>query len=103
MNTADCKSVFNCCIPELIRIKLLAMRVLKKTVTFLYNHITQVTFDILAGGFKSKERYGGKDNTFGSRQGGGASGFHWNITQDASNKALEKHIIERCVIKDLIT
>ena len=45
----DCKSAFNCCIPELIRIKLLAMGVPEKTAKFLYNHLTQVTFDVFVG------------------------------------------------------
>ena len=64
----DCKSAFDCCIPELIRIKMLAMEVSEKPVKFLYNHQTQETFDVLAGGFKSKERYGGEDSSFRSRQ-----------------------------------
>ena len=67
------------------------------------HHVTQVTFDVLTGGFKSKKRYGGKDSSFGSGQGGGASGFHWVITQDASNEALENHNIKGCVIKGPIT
>ena len=70
---------------------------------FLYNHLTQVASDVHAGGFNLKERYGGEDSSFGSGKGGGASGFHWLITQDASNKALENHNIKGCVIKDPIT
>ena len=53
----DCKSAFDCCIPELIKIKMLAMGVPERPVRFLYNHLTQVTFDVLVGGFKSKERH----------------------------------------------
>ena len=56
----DCKSPFNCCIPELIWIKMLATGVPEKPVKFLYNHLTQVAFDVLAGCFKSKKRYGVK-------------------------------------------
>ena len=62
-----------------------------------------MAFDVLTGGFKSKERHGVEDSSFGSGQGGGATGFHWLITQDASNKALENHNIKGCVIKDPIT
>ena len=71
----DCKSAFDCCIPELISIKMLAMGVPKKRVKFLYHHLTQVTFNVPAGGFKSKERYGGEDSSFGSGQGGGLPDF----------------------------
>ncbi len=99
----DCKSAFDCCVTELIKIKMLAMGVPEKPVRFLYNHLTQMTFDVLAGGFRSKERYGGENSSFGSGQGGGASGFHWLITLDASNKALENHNIKGCVITDPIT
>ena len=62
-----------------------------------------MTVAVLAGGFKLKERYGGEDNSFGSGQRRGASGFHWLITQDASNKVLKSHNIKGCVIKDPIT
>ena len=53
----DCKPAFDCCIPELIKINMLAMGVPERPVRFLYNHLTQVTFDVLVGGFKSKERH----------------------------------------------
>ena len=82
---------------------MLAMGVPEKPVKFLYSHLTQVTFDVFAGWFKSKKRYGGTYISFGSGKGGGASGFHWLITQDTSNKALENHNINKCVIKDPIT
>ena len=35
-------STFDCCIPELIRIKMLVMGVPEKPVQFLYNHLNQV-------------------------------------------------------------
>ena len=54
---------------------MLVMGVLEKPVKFLYNHLTQVTFDVLAGGIKSKERHGGEDSSFGSGQGGELLGF----------------------------
>ena len=71
------------------------------TAKFLYNHLTLSTSS--REGFKSKEGDVGIDNSFGSGQGRGASGVHWNITKDALNKAPEKHIIKGCVIKYLIT
>ena len=84
----DCNFAVDCCVPEMIQIKMLAMGgIPEKPVKFVYNHLTRVTFDVLAEGFKSKKRYGGKDSSFGSGQGGGASGFHLIITQDASSDA----------------
>ena len=44
----DCKSAFDCCVPVVVKIKMLAMKVPEKPVKFLYTHLTQVTFNVLA-------------------------------------------------------
>ena len=41
--------------------------------------------------------------SFGSGQGGGASGFHWTINQDIINKVLETDETQACVIRHPIT
>ena len=45
----------------------------------------------------------GGSTSFGSGQGGGASGFHWIISQDITNKALEAAETQVCVICHPIT
>ena len=65
--------------------------------TFLHNHLTNTEFNVTAGGFTSKNRYKGGSTSFGSEQGGGASGFHWIINQDITNKALEAAETQVCV------
>ena len=73
---ADCREAFDCVIPEIIRLALIAKGVPENMVRFIYSHLTQTIFQVCAGGFTSKERYGGGDRSFGSGQGGGLeSGF----------------------------
>ena len=103
ISDTDCKSSFDCCIPEIIWLGLLSKGMPENTATFLYNHLTKTDFNITAGGFTSKDRYGGGSTSFGSRQGEGASGFHWTINQDIINKALETDETQACVIRHPIT
>ena len=99
ISDTDCKSAFDCCIPEIIWLGLLSKGMSVNTATFLHNHLTKTEFNITAGGFMSENRYGGGSTSFGSRQGGGPSGFHWTINQDIINKALETDQTQACVIR----
>ena len=58
---ADCRAAFNCVIPEIIRLALIAKGFLENIVRFIYSHLTQTEFQVNAGGFTSDERYGGGD------------------------------------------
>ena len=96
-------SAFHCCILELIRLGLLSKGMPNSIFTFLHNHLTKTEFNVIAGGFTFKNRYRGGSTSFGSGQRGGASGFHWNINQDITNKALEVSKTQMCVIHHHIT
>ena len=58
ISDTDCKSAFNCCIPEIIRLGLLSNGMPGNIVTFLHNHLTKTQFNMIAGGFTSENRYG---------------------------------------------
>ena len=85
----DCQATFDCVIPAVIRLALIAKGAPENMVRFIYSHLTQTEFQVCAGGFTSEERYGGGDQSFGSGQGGGASGSNWVLNQDFINQALE--------------
>ena len=70
---------------------------------FLHIHLKNTEFNVIAGDFTSENRYRGGPTSFGSGQGGEASGFHWNINQDITNKALEASETQTCVICHPIT
>ena len=56
-----------------------------------------------AGGFTSEEWYGRGDRSFGSGQGGGASGSNWVLNQDFTNLALEAAKSQASIIRHPIT
>ena len=103
ISDTDCKSAFNCCILEIIHLGLLSKGTPDNIVTFLHNHLTKTQFNVIAGGFTSKNRYRGGSTSFRSGQGGGASSFHWNINHDITNKVLEASETQVCVICHPIT
>ena len=49
------------------------------------------------------EQYGGGDRSFGSGQGGGASGSNWVLNQDFINRALEAAESQASIIRHPIT
>ena len=100
---ADCRAAFDCVIPEIIRLALIAKGVPEKMVRFMYSHLTQTKFQVCAGGFTSDEQYGGEDQSFGSGQGGGASGANWVLNQDFINRALEAAESQASIIRHPIT
>ena len=55
----DCISAFDCCIPEIIQLGLLLRGWPEITATFLYNHLMNTEFNVTAGGFTPKDKYGG--------------------------------------------
>ena len=62
---ADCRAAFDCIIPEIIRLALIAKGVSENMVRFMFSHLTQTKFQVCAGGFTSDEQYGGGDRSFG--------------------------------------
>ena len=56
-------------------------------------------FNVRAGGVTSATQYGGPGKSFGSGQGGEASGFNWIVNQDVANCVLEDHEIKRAQSK----
>ena len=99
----DCKSAFDCCILEVIQLGLLSKGMPENTAKFFHDHLTKTEFNVTAGGFTSKNRYGGGSTSFGGGQSRGASGFHWIVNQDIINKALETDQTQVCVIRHPIT
>ena len=103
ISDTDCKSAFDCCILEIIRLGLLSKGMPENTATFLHNHLTNMEFNVTARGFTSEDRYGRGSTSFGSGQGEGAFGFHWTINQDIINQALETDETQACAICHPIT
>mmetsp|Transcript_19961 Transcript_19961/g.30616 ORF Transcript_19961/g.30616 Transcript_19961/m.30616 type:complete len:202 (+) Transcript_19961:728-1333(+) len=95
----DCKAAFDCCIPEIVKMSWLAKWVPPKTAKFVYNHQTQTTYDVTAGGLVSTRTYGGQDTSFGNGQGGSISAESWIAFQDIFNRALEKSPVHACIIQ----
>ena len=69
----------------------------------IYSHLTHTEFQVCAGGFTSEEQYLGGDQSFGSGQGGVASGSNWVLNQDFINQALEAAESQSSIIRHPIT
>ena len=100
---ADCRAAFDCVIPEIIRLALIAKGVPENILCFIYSHLTQMVFQVCAGGFTSDERYGGSNRSFGSCQEGGALGSNWVLNQDFVNRAFEAAESQASIIRHPIT
>ena len=100
---ADCRAAFDCVIPEIIRLALIAKEVPENIVRFIYSHLTQMVFQVYAGGFTSDKQYGGDDRNFSTGQGGKASGSNWVQNQDFINRALEAAESQASIIRHPIT
>ena len=59
ISDTDCKSVFGCCIPEVIQLGLLSKGMPENKAMFLHNHQAKTKFNLTAGGFRSENRYSG--------------------------------------------
>ena len=70
---------------------------------FVYSHLAQAKVQVCAGSFTSEEHYGGGDRSFGSGQGGRASGSNWVLNQDFINQALEAAEPQASIIRHPIT
>ena len=100
---ADYRAAFDCVIPDVIQLALIAKGVPENMVRFIYSHLTQTEFQVCTGGFTFNKRYGGGDRSFGSGQGSGASGSNWVLNQDFINQALEAAESQASIIRHLIT
>jgi len=99
----DCKAASDCCISEIVKLSWLSKGVPPHTAELIYNHQTQTTYDVTAGGLVPSRSYGGKDTSFGNGQGGGISAPNWIASQDILNRALEKPPVQACIIRNPVT
>jgi len=99
----DCMAAFDCCIPEMVMLSWLSKGVPPQTAEFIYNHQTQTTYNVTAGGLVSACSYGGEDKSFGCGQGGGIFAPNWIASQDISNRALENSPVKACIIQNPVT